>query len=92
MLDPDAAAFVERHRLPDTSLSALSADRRVLEDVAAGVAQANARLSAPEQIQRRTRLDAQWLSGGDELTPTMRLQRRPIMTKYAAAIEALYRS
>jgi long-subunit acyl-CoA synthetase (AMP-forming) len=93
VLDPDAAAaFVERHRLPDTALSALCADRRVLEDVATGVARANARLSVPEQIQRWTLLDAQWLPGGDELTPTMKLQRRPIMTKYAAAIEALYRS
>jgi long-subunit acyl-CoA synthetase (AMP-forming) len=93
VLDPDAAAaFVERHRLPDTALSALCADRRVLEDVAAGVARANARLSVPEQIQRWTLLDAQWLPGGDELTPTMKLQRRPIITKYAAAIEALYRS
>lgn len=93
VLDPDAAAaFADRHRLPDTSLSALCADLRVLEDVAVGVAQANAQLSVPEKIQRWTLLDAQWLPGGVELTPTMKLQRRPIMTKYAAAIEALYRS
>jgi long-chain acyl-CoA synthetase len=92
VLDPDAAAaFAGRHRLPDTSLSAWCADPRVLEDVAAGVARANAQLSLPEQIQRWTLLDAQWLPGGDELTPTMKLQRRPIMAKYAAAIEALYR-
>jgi long-subunit acyl-CoA synthetase (AMP-forming) len=31
-------------------------------------------------------------SGGDELTPTMNLQRRPIAAKYAAAIEALYQA
>jgi long-chain acyl-CoA synthetase len=92
VLDPDAAAaFAGRHRLPDTSLSAWCADPRVLEDVTAGVARANAQLSLPEQIQRWTLLDAQWLPGGDELTPTMKLQRRPIMAKYAAAIEALYR-
>jgi long-chain acyl-CoA synthetase len=92
VLDPDAAAaFAGRHRLPDTSLTAWCADPRVLEDVAAGVARANAQLSLPEQIQRWTLLDAQWLPGGDELTPTMKLQRRPIMAKYAAAIEALYR-
>jgi len=55
-----------------------------------GVARVNAQLSLPEQIQRWTLLDAQWLPGGDELTPTMKLQRRPIMAKYAAAIEELY--
>jgi len=31
-----------------------------------------------------------WLAGGDELTPTMKLKRRPIVTKYAAAIEDMY--
>jgi long-subunit acyl-CoA synthetase (AMP-forming) len=93
VLDPDAAAaFAERHRLADTSLTAQRADRRVLEEVAAGVARANAQLSLPEQIQRWTLLEAQWLPGGDELTPTMKLQRRFITAKYAAAIEALYHS
>ncbi len=28
--------------------------------------------------------------GGEELTPTMKLRRRPIARKYAAEIEALY--
>ena len=28
-----------------------------------------------------------WLPGGDELTPTMKLKRRPIAAKYEAEIE-----
>ena len=32
----------------------------------------------------------EWQPGGDELTPTMKLKRRPIAQKYAAEIEALY--
>jgi long-chain acyl-CoA synthetase len=31
-----------------------------------------------------------WLPGGDELTPTMKLKRRPIAEKYSAEIDALY--
>ena len=44
----------------------------------------------PEQIKRFTVLDGDWLPGGDELTPTMKLKRRPIETKYADQIEAMY--
>jgi long-chain acyl-CoA synthetase len=90
LLDPDAAAFASRQGVPDASLSALCGDRWVLDEVAAGVARANAQLSLPEQIRRWTLLDCQWLPGGDELTPMMKLQRRLIAVRYANKIEALY--
>ena len=35
-------------------------------------------------------LAGEWLPGGEELTPTMKLKRRPIERKYEAEIEALY--
>ncbi len=92
VLDPDAArAFATHHGLDGCSVSALAHERCVLDEVAAGVARANAHLSLPEQIQRWTLLDREWLPGGTELTPTMKLQRRPIATKYADEIEKLYR-
>jgi long-subunit acyl-CoA synthetase (AMP-forming) len=58
--------------------------------IAAAVRRANDQLSRVEQIKRFKVLDEEWLPGGDELTPTMKLKRRPIATKYAAEIEALY--
>jgi long-subunit acyl-CoA synthetase (AMP-forming) len=35
-------------------------------------------------------LGEEWLPDSEELTPTMKLKRRGIYTKYAAVIEALY--
>jgi long-chain acyl-CoA synthetase len=57
---------------------------------AEAVETANARLSKVEQIKRHTVLEQEWEPGGDELTPTMKLKRKPIAEKYAAEIEALY--
>jgi long-subunit acyl-CoA synthetase (AMP-forming) len=33
-----------------------------------------------------------WLPGGDELTPTMKLKRKRIAVKHEATIEAMYAS
>lgn len=89
-IDPDAAAkFAADH-----GCSADPAELREREDVqqeiARGVEAANAKLSRVEQIKRYTVLEFDWLPGGDELTPTMKLKRRPIDAKYAERIEALY--
>ena len=43
-----------------------------------------------EQIKKFTIVAGDWLPGGDELTPTMKLKRKPIAEKYDAAIEAMY--
>jgi long-subunit acyl-CoA synthetase (AMP-forming) len=91
VLDPDAgAAFAARHGLPDASAEALSAAGVVAEEVKVGVARANARLSRVEQIKRFKVLPCDWPPAGDELTPTMKLKRKPIAAKYAVEIEALY--
>ncbi len=58
--------------------------------MSAGVERANERLSRVEQIKRWELLGDEWLPGGDELTPTMKLKRKPIAEKYADVIAALY--
>jgi long-subunit acyl-CoA synthetase (AMP-forming) len=73
---------------PEAGASA--GDPEVLDAVGAAVDAANAKLSRVEQIKRWKLLDEEWLPGGDELTPTMKLKRKPIAEKYAAEIEALY--
>jgi long-subunit acyl-CoA synthetase (AMP-forming) len=51
---------------------------------------ANSKLARVEQIKRFWIVPGDWEPGGDELTPTMKLKRKPIAEKYAEEIEALY--
>ena len=73
---------------PETGLDPRNPE--VLERVQSEVDAANSRLSRVEQIKRFALLDDEWLPGGDELTPTMKLKRKPISEKYAEEIEGLY--
>ena len=43
---------------------------------------ANAKLARVEQIKKFVIVEGDWLPGGDELTPTMKLKRKPIAEKY----------
>jgi len=90
-LDPEAAAgYAAQHGLPDSSPKALHDNAAVLAQVAAGIDAANQRLSRVEQIKKFAVLPAVWETGGDELTPTMKLKRKPIGEKYATEIDQLY--
>ncbi|HTQ19141.1 fatty acid--CoA ligase FadD11 [Mycobacterium sp.] len=90
VFDADSVGpYATQHGL-DPTPTALAADPEVVARIAAGVAEGNAKLSRVEQIKRFRILPTLWEPGGDEITLTMKLKRRPIMTKYAAEIEELY--
>jgi long-subunit acyl-CoA synthetase (AMP-forming) len=91
VLEPEGAAvFAREHGIADTSPEALADDERVQAEVAAAVERANAKLSRVEQIKKYVVLGEEWLPGGDELTPTLKLKRKPITAKYADVIEGMY--
>ncbi|HUB36293.1 MAG TPA: long-chain fatty acid--CoA ligase [Solirubrobacteraceae bacterium] len=91
VLDPDgASAWGTEHGLEDASPATLAELPELREEIARAVAEANTHLSRVEQIKRHAILAEDWLPGGDELTPTMKLKRKPIAEKYGAQIEALY--
>jgi long-chain acyl-CoA synthetase len=90
-LDPDAAAaWAKQHGAQGSDLDSLAGNPALVEDVGRGVEAANADLARVEQVKRFKILPDPWEPGGDELTPTMKLKRKPIADKYAAEIEALY--
>ncbi len=91
VLDADfAPQWASQHELGDRSLEELADEPTVVAAVQAGVDAANERLARVEQIKRFTIVRGDWLPGGDELTPTIKLKRKPIVTKYAEMIEAMY--
>jgi long-subunit acyl-CoA synthetase (AMP-forming) len=65
-------------------------DPEIVAELGQAIEAANARLSRVEQIKRYRVLEGEWAPGGEELTPTMKLRRRPIERRYEAEIEALY--
>ncbi|MPY85555.1 MAG: AMP-binding protein [Actinophytocola sp.] len=90
-LEPDAAAeFAEGKGITAIAPDALAVNPEIYAEIEASVTAANEKLSRVEQIKKFTVLPTLWEPGGDELTPTMKLKRKPIAQKYQAEIEALY--
>jgi long-subunit acyl-CoA synthetase (AMP-forming) len=79
-LDPDVAPAFEQQQGRDALLAELER----------GIEAANEQLARVEQIKKFKLLDEEWQPGGDELTPTMKLKRKPIHEKYSDEIDALY--
>jgi long-subunit acyl-CoA synthetase (AMP-forming) len=91
VLDADfAPAWAAKQGFEETTLESLADDERVRAAVQQAVDGANEKLARVEQIKKFEIVRGDWLAGGDELTPTMKLKRKPIAEKYEAAIEALY--
>lgn len=91
VLDAESAApYAAQRGLADSSPAALAADPELIAQIAAGVAQGNTELSRVEQVKRFSVLPTFWEPGGEEITLTMKLKRRPIVDKYAEQIDALY--
>jgi long-chain acyl-CoA synthetase len=91
VLDPDfAPVFAEQQGIEGKSLDELAADPVVRAEIEAAVERGNAGLARVEQVKRFALLPGEWAPGADELTPTMKLKRRPIERKYGDEIEGLY--
>jgi long-chain acyl-CoA synthetase len=92
VLDPEVApAWAKQHGAGGASLPELAEHTDVRVEVEGYVAEANKRFSSVEQVKKFALLGEEWLPDSEELTPTMKLKRRGIHTKYAEVIEALYR-
>ena len=93
VLDPDyAPVWAKKNGLEGESIENLAGEEKVAEAIQTAVDEANSKMARVEQIKKFTILESDWQPGGDELTPTMKLKRKPIDERYAKEIEALYSS
>jgi long-chain acyl-CoA synthetase len=91
VLDTDfGPAWAAQSGLADTPIAELAGNPKLIAAIQAGVDEANRRLARVEQIKKFTVLATEWMPGGTELTPTMKLKRKPIAELYAKEIEAMY--
>jgi long-subunit acyl-CoA synthetase (AMP-forming) len=91
VLDPDVApAWAAGEGIEDSSLEALAGNERLRHEIQGAVDDLNSQVSNVEGVKKFTVLGEDWLPGAEELTPTMKLKRKPIAEKYAAQIEAMY--
>jgi|SRR5881394_1750638 len=91
VLDVDyAPVWAQGQGIEDASLEKLAEHEAAQKAIGEAVDTANERMARVEQIKKFKILPIEWIPGGDELTPTMKLKRKPIDRKYAAEIEQLY--
>ncbi|HSF34610.1 MAG TPA: AMP-dependent synthetase/ligase [Nocardioides sp.] len=73
-----------------TDLADLSQKPEIRAMAQAAVDKANERLSRPEQVKAWELLPDEWTAESEELTPTLKLKRRVVRTKYSDVVDRLY--
>jgi long-chain acyl-CoA synthetase len=91
VLDPQVAPmWAKAHGIVSGSLSEIAEHPSTIAEVRRALTVANTHLSRIEQFKRFTILPTEWSPESEELTPTMKLKRRVIHSKYKDEVEAMY--
>ena len=91
VLDPQVAPmWAKAHGISTASMAELAEHPAIVGEVRRALTVANTHLSRIEQFKRFTILPDEWSPESDELTPTMKLKRRVINTKYKDQVDAMY--
>jgi long-chain acyl-CoA synthetase len=90
-LDGEVAPLVAaKMGIEFSDLADLSTKPEIRAMAQAAVDRANERLSRPEQVKAWELLPDEWTAESEELTPTLKLKRRVVRTKYADVVDGLY--
>ncbi|MDP2067305.1 MAG: AMP-dependent synthetase/ligase [Burkholderiaceae bacterium] len=83
--------YAQDHDVPFSNYASLTHAREVQDLIQGEIDRVNARFARVEQIKKFFLLETQLSAEDEELTPTMKLKRKLVQTKYAPQIEAMYR-
>jgi long-chain acyl-CoA synthetase len=91
-LDPEeAATYAKQHGLPEDP-EALASNEQVKAAIDAHVEQINQKFARVEQVKKIRILPHDLSQAGGELTPTMKVKRAAVASKYENEIDELYNS
>ncbi|SDJ70602.1 long-chain fatty acid--CoA ligase [Variovorax sp. OV700] len=83
--------FAQDHDVPFSNYESLTRAQEVLDLIQGEIDRVNAKFARVEQIKKFFLLETQLSAEDEELTPTMKLKRKLVQTKYAERIDAMYR-
>ncbi|MDX6326440.1 MAG: long-chain acyl-CoA synthetase, partial [Nocardioidaceae bacterium] len=91
VLDGDTApAWAKQHHIDYTTLAELADHPEVISAIEAGLVDAMAPFNNAERVKKVKVMGDEWLPDSELLTPTSKLKRRGIKSRFEAEIEALY--
>ena len=83
--------YAQDHDVPFSNYASLTRAPEVQALIQGVIDGVNKKFARVEQIKKFFLLDTQLTAEDEELTPTMKLKRKLVQTKYAAQIDAMYR-
>jgi long-chain acyl-CoA synthetase len=83
--------FAQDEDVPFSNYASLTRSKEVQELIQSAIDGVNKKFARVEQIKKFFLLENQLTAEDEELTPTMKLKRKLVESKYAAQIEAMYR-
>ena len=83
-------SWCEKNDVDTSSVDKILNNPKVLEHYKTIVERFNLQFNPVEQVKKFELLNAEWTINGGELTPTLKLKRKVIMSKYADVIEGIY--
>ncbi|WP_225782733.1 long-chain fatty acid--CoA ligase [Xenophilus sp. Marseille-Q4582] len=82
--------YAQDHDVPFSNYASLTRAQEVQDLIQDEIDRVNAKFARVEQIKKFFLLDTQLSAEDEELTPTMKLKRKLVQTKYAAQIDQMY--